>query len=110
MMVTLKYVFIILNADNQGEGGTFSCYSLLSRYANITHRDPHDAPLVLLERHATNDMHRSNLKVRKTVESSRILKGLLKTIGVLAVSMVCRLIGKTLPLSQTCADPFTHLY
>jgi KUP system potassium uptake protein len=34
-MVTLKYVFIILRADNEGEGGTFSCYSLLSRYANL---------------------------------------------------------------------------
>lgn len=32
MMVTVKYVFIILHADNAGEGGTFSTYSLLSRY------------------------------------------------------------------------------
>ena len=32
IMVTLKYVFVILNADNEGEGGTFSCYSLLTRY------------------------------------------------------------------------------
>ncbi len=32
IMVTLKYVFIILNADNEGEGGTFSCYSLLTRF------------------------------------------------------------------------------
>lgn len=32
MMVTVKYVLIILNADNDGEGGTFSTYSLLSRY------------------------------------------------------------------------------
>ncbi|EAU38096.1 hypothetical protein ATEG_01339 [Aspergillus terreus NIH2624] len=33
MMVTVKYVLIILNADNDGEGGTFSTYSLLSRYS-----------------------------------------------------------------------------
>jgi KUP system potassium uptake protein len=32
IMVTLKYVFIILHADNEGEGGTFSCYSLLTRF------------------------------------------------------------------------------
>ena len=32
MMVTVKYVFVILRADNDGEGGTFSTYSLLSRY------------------------------------------------------------------------------
>jgi K+ transporter len=32
LMVTVKYVFIILHADNEGEGGTFSCYSLLTRF------------------------------------------------------------------------------
>ena len=34
MMVTVKYVLIILHADNDGEGGTFSTYSLLSRYVS----------------------------------------------------------------------------
>ena len=33
-MVTVKYILIILHADNDGEGGTFSTYSLLSRYVN----------------------------------------------------------------------------
>jgi len=37
LMVTLKYVLVILRADNDGEGGTFSTYSLLSRYvSNMT--------------------------------------------------------------------------
>lgn len=31
MTVTLKYITIILRADNDGEGGTFSTYALLSR-------------------------------------------------------------------------------
>lgn len=34
-MVTVKYILIILHADNDGEGGTFSTYSLLSRYVSI---------------------------------------------------------------------------
>ena len=34
LMVTVKYVLIILRADNDGEGGTFSAYSLLSRYVS----------------------------------------------------------------------------
>lgn len=34
MMVTVKYVLVILHADNDGEGGTFSTYALLSRYAS----------------------------------------------------------------------------
>lgn len=33
-MVTVKYVLVILHADNEGEGGTFSTYSLLSRYVS----------------------------------------------------------------------------
>lgn len=36
IMVTIKYIFIILHADNDGEGGTFSTYSLLSRYVRHT--------------------------------------------------------------------------
>jgi KUP system potassium uptake protein len=35
MMVTVKYILIILRADNDGEGGTFSTYSLLSRYVSL---------------------------------------------------------------------------
>ncbi|KAI0176010.1 potassium transporter [Hypoxylon sp. FL1284] len=88
IMVTLKYVLIILRADNQGEGGTFSCYSLLTRYANITDRDPREARLIKMERHETNDMRPSNRTVRSSMERSTVMRGLLKTIGVLAVSMV----------------------
>ena len=34
MMVTIKYVVVILRADNEGEGGTFSTYALLSRFVS----------------------------------------------------------------------------
>ncbi|KAK8082165.1 potassium uptake protein [Apiospora saccharicola] len=88
IMVTLKYVVIILHADNEGEGGTFSCYSLLTRYANITQRDPREALLVRMERHKTQDLHRTNKSIRSGIEQSPFIRGLLKTIGVLAVSMV----------------------
>lgn len=62
LMVTIKYVLVILHADNDGEGGTFSTYSLLSRYvrtswlitpnvtncsqANISNRDPREATMI----------------------------------------------------------------
>jgi hypothetical protein len=35
LIVTVKYVFIVLRADNEGEGGTFSTYSLLTRFVRI---------------------------------------------------------------------------
>ncbi|KAI1118953.1 potassium uptake protein [Nemania sp. NC0429] len=88
IMVTFKYVLIVLHADNQGEGGTFSCYSLLTRFANLTDRDPREAASVKMERHMTQDMSPGNQSVRRQMESSKFLRGLLQTIGVLAVSMV----------------------
>jgi KUP system potassium uptake protein len=39
LMVTVKYILIILRADNDGEGGTFSTYSLLSRYVSCYQGD-----------------------------------------------------------------------
>jgi len=35
MMVIVKYVLIVLHADNDGEEGTFNTYSLLSRYIRL---------------------------------------------------------------------------
>ncbi|KUI57809.1 Putative potassium transporter 12 [Cytospora mali] len=88
IMVTLKYVLIVLRADNEGEGGTFSCYSLLTRYANITERDPREQQLVHMERHLTGNLRPANRGIRDALEKSKFFRGLLKTIGVLAVSMV----------------------
>ena len=34
LIVTVKYVCIVLRADDDGEGGTFAVYSLLSRYVS----------------------------------------------------------------------------
>ena len=31
-MVSVKYVTIVLRADDEGEGGTFAVYTLLSRF------------------------------------------------------------------------------
>jgi KUP system potassium uptake protein len=34
LIVTVKYVCIVLFADDEGEGGTFAIYTLLSRYVS----------------------------------------------------------------------------
>ncbi|KAH6894750.1 potassium uptake protein [Thelonectria olida] len=88
LMVTVKYVLIILRADNEGEGGTFSCYSLLTRYANITNRDPREEATVRMERHNTQDVRPTTRSIRTIIENSMFTRGFLKTISVLAVSMV----------------------
>lgn len=39
IMVSIKYVLIVLRADDEGEGGTFAVYSLLSRYVRCPKLD-----------------------------------------------------------------------
>jgi KUP system potassium uptake protein len=85
VIVTLKYVLIILRADNDGEGGTFSTYSLLSRYANISNSDPRDATRTRKSRVLFS---RSQKHVRSTIEKTTFFRYLLQAIGVFAVSMV----------------------
>ncbi|AEC08341.1 Potassium transporter 1 [Arabidopsis thaliana] len=36
LIALFKYVFIVLSADDNGEGGTFALYSLLCRYAKLS--------------------------------------------------------------------------
>ena len=36
LIVSVKYVLIVLFADDEGEGGTFALYSLLSRYVSLS--------------------------------------------------------------------------
>lgn len=40
LIVTIKYVCIVLLADDQGQGGTFAVYSLLSRYVRKSRGGP----------------------------------------------------------------------
>ena len=47
LIVTIKYVLIVLRADDEGEGGTFAVYSLLSRYVGTLSHLRHCARLNL---------------------------------------------------------------
>lgn len=91
-MVTIKYVFIVLSADDDGEGGTFALYSLLARYSNIVRRDPNVSGTVKLERYFTGDMKRPNKDLRAFIENSSFARFGLRFLGVLGVSMVMRLV------------------
>jgi len=44
--------------------------------------------MIRMERHRSEDLSRSNRNVRETIERSKFFRGLLKTIGILAVSMI----------------------
>ncbi|KAL9126571.1 MAG: hypothetical protein Q9217_004401 [Psora testacea] len=88
LMVSIKYVLIVLRADDEGEGGTFAVYSLLSRYANIVRRDPREEMTIKMERVLTSDLSSPNKYTRSFLEKSIVMKTLLKIVGVFGVSLV----------------------
>ena len=88
IMVSIKYVCIVLSADDDGEGGTFALYSLLARYARIVRRDPNFAGTIKMDRYLTDDLKPVNNGIRNFIENSRIARIALKIFGVLGVSMV----------------------
>ncbi len=55
---------------------------------NITNRDPRETSLVEMKRCMSGDLEVAGQTVRNSLERSRIAKALLKTMGVLAVTMV----------------------
>ncbi|KAK3897063.1 hypothetical protein C8A05DRAFT_20094 [Staphylotrichum tortipilum] len=88
LIVTIKYTFIVLRADDDGQGGTFALYSLLARYARITRRDPNTPATVPLARHDTQEIGSAGRGVRAFIERSGAAKLMLQFIGVLGVSLV----------------------
>ena len=92
LIVTLKYCFIVLSADDDGQGGTFAIYSLLARSVNVVrHSDPHSAERITirLERElGATQLKPTGRAVRDFLERSNTAKILLQLTGVLGVSMV----------------------
>lgn len=56
--------------------------------AHITERDPREEQLVHMERYMTGNLRSANRGIRDALEKNKFFRGLLKTIGILAVSMV----------------------
>jgi KUP system potassium uptake protein len=88
IMVTVKYIFIVLNADDEGEGGTFALFSLISRYAHLVDRHPREEAMTKIERHKTGDMPRVNNAIRSVIENNSFIKWFFKVIGVFGVALL----------------------
>ncbi|KAI9877520.1 MAG: hypothetical protein M1823_007094, partial [Watsoniomyces obsoletus] len=87
-MVTIKYALIVLRADDEGEGGTFALFSLLSRYANIVRRDPREELSVRIKRITTGELGKAAQKTRNFMERSELVQWMLKVTGVFGVALV----------------------
>lgn len=88
LIVTVKYVFIVLRADDEGEGGTFALYTLLSRYTNIMRRDPRVNQLIKFERYDTDDLYKPNRGIRAWLEKSKTAHAILSVLAVFGVSLI----------------------
>lgn len=88
LIVSVKYVCIVLHADDDGEGGTFALYSLLARFSNIGREDPLQKKTIKLERYATDDLRQPNRGFRSMIENSAAAKVIFKIAGVLGVSLI----------------------
>ncbi|KAI0904957.1 potassium transporter [Ustulina deusta] len=89
LIVTVKYCFIVLAADDDGQGGTFALYSLLARYTHIVTSDADLANnTIKMERYKTNELRPEGRGLRSFLENSRGAKVLLKVIGVVGISLV----------------------
>lgn len=88
LIVTVKYTFIVLRADDDGQGGTFALYSLLARYIRIIKQDPNASSMIRMDRYQTGDMKPVGRSLRSIIENSSAAKLGLRVIGVLGVSLV----------------------
>uniref|UniRef100_A0A5B6YFR3 Potassium transporter n=1 Tax=Davidia involucrata TaxID=16924 RepID=A0A5B6YFR3_DAVIN len=92
----LKYVFIVLKADDNGEGGTFAMYSLLCRHARVSSLPNCQLADEELSTYKKNMKNRtpepSNVgsSLKSTLERHRVLQ---KCLLVLALLGACMVIG-----------------
>ncbi|ORY98606.1 potassium transporter-domain-containing protein [Syncephalastrum racemosum] len=88
LVVSVKYCVFVMSADDNGEGGTFALYSLLSRYARISWNSPHAFTRAGLNRHPTGDIRSINRSFRQWLEQSLALRHIIHLLSVLGVCLV----------------------
>eukprot|EP00252_Welwitschia_mirabilis_P007845 TRINITY_DN1955_c0_g3_i2.p1 TRINITY_DN1955_c0_g3~~TRINITY_DN1955_c0_g3_i2.p1 ORF type:complete len:779 (+),score=114.40 TRINITY_DN1955_c0_g3_i2:715-3051(+) len=86
----LKYVFVVLKADDNGEGGTFALYSLLCRHAKISLlpnsqvADQQLSTYKLVDRSNTH----AGSKVKFVLEQHKVLHTILLVVALIGTCMV----------------------
>ncbi|KAL2253574.1 UNVERIFIED_CONTAM: putative potassium transporter 12, partial [Sesamum indicum] len=87
----MKYVFVVLKANDSGEGGTFALYSLICRYANVNllpNRQQADEYISSFKlRLPTPELERA-LNIKEALEHKSYLKKLLLLLVLMGTSMI----------------------
>ncbi|KAE8698899.1 Potassium transporter 10 [Hibiscus syriacus] len=89
----LKYVFIVLRADDNGEGGTFALYSLLCRHARVNslpNCQLADEELFEYKKESIGLAPKSSFgsSVKSTLEKHRVLQRFLLVLALIGTCMV----------------------
>ncbi|KAK9983806.1 hypothetical protein SO802_033331 [Lithocarpus litseifolius] len=87
----IKYVLIVLRANDNGEGGTFALYSLLCRYAKvgfIPNQQAEDHEVSNYELEVPNGRVRMASCFKSTLENSKFAKQILLFATMLGTSML----------------------
>lgn len=88
----LKYVFIVLRADDNGEGGTFALYSLLCRHARVStlpNGQLADEDLYEYKKEVIASGNKGlGLSLRLMLEKHKVLQRLLLTLALIGTCMV----------------------
>ncbi|CAN0925504.1 Putative potassium transporter 12 [Linum grandiflorum] len=86
-----KYVFVVLKANDNGEGGTFALYSLIARYAKVNmlpNRQPADEQISSFKlKLPTPELERA-LSIKELLETRPFLKTFLLLLVLMGTSMV----------------------
>lgn len=87
----LKYVFIVLWANDNGDGGTFALYSLICRYAKVSlipNYQPEDRQLSNYQLQTPSKRLGRSEKIKHKLETSKAAQILLFLITIMGTSMV----------------------
>ncbi|KAJ0011133.1 hypothetical protein Pint_33296 [Pistacia integerrima] len=87
----VKYVFVVLWANDDGEGGTFALYSLICRHAKVSllpNQLPSDARISSFRLKVPSAELERSLKIKERLENSQTLKRLLLMLVLAGTSMV----------------------
>lgn len=86
-----KYVFIVLWANDNGDGGAFALYSLMCRYAKVSlipNQEPEDRELSHYSLDLPSNHIRRAQRIRHSLEKSKFAKVFLVFLAILGTSMV----------------------
>lgn len=92
LVALIKYVFIVLRADDHGEGGTFAVYSLLCQHANISQNTgkqfTRQEADMKLQFYGATKQRAINSKALHVLEQRKIMQKLLMIVVMVGTCMV----------------------